>query len=326
VDTQTAKVEAPKRSHLGSKGWLVLLVAGALIWIFGAVITAVTKDEILVPTLILVGSFLMPVTVVMFALTREGQDQLPEDALLLAFIIGGSVGVVCSALLETYLLPSVRGTFIVVGLIEELTKAALVVALAWKLTTRRPRDGMVFGATVGAGFAAFESAGYALSTLLQHQGDHPILKILQTEISRALLAPFGHITWTALFGGALFATAAANGRFRLTRPLAGTVVGIITLHALWDQSYGWSILLTKGFRGDGWTLEWPNTEDWIGLPTHGELLVFQVVYDGLLLINAAIGVWWVVNRWRAYGAAGTLPSPRRADGDDAGDRERQQNA
>ena len=77
-----------------------------------------------------------------------------------------------------------------------------MVAVAWSLTSRRPRGGTALGATVGAGFAAFESTGYAFNALLQHQDDHPILNILQTQVSRALLAPFGHITWTALFAGA----------------------------------------------------------------------------------------------------------------------------
>jgi protease PrsW len=168
------------------------------------------------------------------------------------------------------------------------------------MSSRRPRDGMVLGATVGAGFAAFESAGYAFSALVHHQGDHPVLSILQTEISRAVLAPFGHITWTALFGGALFAAARSDGRFRLTWPLTGTIVGIIALHALWDQSYGWAILLTKGLRDGTWNLEWPATEAWVGLPTGSELVVWQVVYDGLLAVNAAVGVAWVVISWRRY--------------------------
>jgi RsiW-degrading membrane proteinase PrsW (M82 family) len=270
------------------------------VWIVGAGATAATGDEILVPTLILTGSFLVPVAMVMFAFTREGEDELPEDALILAFVLGGSVGVVLAGFVETYLLPTATGTFIMVGVIEELTKGVVLVAVATQVPSRRPRDGMVLGATVGAGFAAFESAGYAFSALVHHQGDHPVLNILQTEISRAVLAPFGHITWTALFGGALFAAAGPDGRFRVTWPLVGTLVGVITLHALWDQSYGWAILLTEGFYDDIWQLEWPATEDWVGFPSGSKLFVWQVIYDGLLLANATLGVWWVFHRWRTY--------------------------
>jgi len=288
----------PGRVH--HLAWLWALIVGAAVWIIGAGATAASGDEILVPTLILTGSFLVPVAMVMFALTREGDDQLPEDMLILGFLLGGAVGVMIAGFVETYLLPTHVGTFIMVGLIEELTKAAVVVAVATRMHTRRPRDGMVLGATVGAGFAAFESAGYAFTALVNHQDDHPILSILQTEISRAVLAPFGHITWTALFGGALFAASAAGGRFRVTWPLVGTTVGIIALHALWDQSYGWAILLTQGFYSHIWDLSWPATQDWIGLPSGNELRVWQVFYDGLLFLNACVGATWVVHNWREY--------------------------
>lgn len=297
--------DRPERLH--HRAWLVVVLLGAVVWIIGAGVTAVTGDDVLVPTLILTGSFLVPVAMVMFALTREGEDQLPEDMLLLAFVIGGTVGVVIAAYVETYLLPTATGTFIMVGAIEELTKAAIVVAVGSRISTRRPRDGMVLGATVGAGFAAFESAGYAFSALMHHQDDHPVINVLQTEISRAVLAPFGHITWTALFGGALFAAARPDGRFRVTWSLTGTTLGVITLHALWDQSYGWGILLTQGFRDGIWTLNWPATEDWVGAPAGSELLVWQVTYDGLLLINAAIGTWWVFHNWRKYRTPDPVP-------------------
>jgi RsiW-degrading membrane proteinase PrsW (M82 family) len=289
---------ATRRVHRYAFVWV--LVLGSFVWMVGAVVTAITQDDILVPTLILMGSFLVPVAMVVFALTREGEDQLSEDWLMLSFILGGSVGVVFAALVETYLLPTATGTFIAVGLIEEATKALLVIFIATRVATRRPRDGMVFGATVGAGFAAFESAGYALSALIQHQQDHPVLSILQTEINRAVLAPFGHITWTALFGGALFAASRADGRLRVTANLVWTSVGVVTLHALWDQSYGWAILITQGLNGDGWAFSWPNTEDWIGSPSHHELLVFQLVYGGLLVINAIVGATWVWHRWHLY--------------------------
>ena len=41
--------------------------------------------------------------------------------------------------------------------------------------------------------------------MLEHLNGHAIADILETEAFRGILAPFGHITWTALLGGALFA-------------------------------------------------------------------------------------------------------------------------
>ena len=64
----------------------------------------------------------MPLCMVMFALTREGEDRIPHDKILLAFLLGGSVAVVGSAYLEVSVVPSTTATFLMVGLIEELTK------------------------------------------------------------------------------------------------------------------------------------------------------------------------------------------------------------
>ena len=40
-------------------------------WIVAAAITEITNDDILVPTVILVGSFMVPVTVLVWALLRR---------------------------------------------------------------------------------------------------------------------------------------------------------------------------------------------------------------------------------------------------------------
>jgi RsiW-degrading membrane proteinase PrsW (M82 family) len=302
MSTTASPPQAPQRSRAGNLVWLWVLVGGAVIWILGAGATAATGDEIFVPTLILTGSFLVPVSMVMFALTRKGEEQLPKELLLMGFVLGGALGVVVAGTVETYLLPNEDGTFLFVGIIEELTKGGIVLLVGSRLSDRRPRHGMVLGATVGAGFAAFESAGYAFTALVKHQDEHPVLNILQTEISRALLSPFGHITWTALFGGALFAACSADGRFRVSRGLVGTVLGVICLHWAWDASYGISIMITQGIDGGTWDFNWPNGEDWIGAPTGSELHIWQVVYDAMLLLNGAVGALWVFHNWRRYGA------------------------
>jgi RsiW-degrading membrane proteinase PrsW (M82 family) len=303
IDDGPAQARSAARRPVTRRHWLWLLAAGMVIWALATAITAVTHDTILVPTVILVGSFLVPATMVAFALSRRHEHRLGANALMLGFLGGGTLGVLLSALTETYLLPSAYGTFAAVGAIEEICKGLVVVAVATVIATRRPRDGIILGATVGAGFASFESAGYAMSAAIGHADDHPILRIVQTELSRAALAPFGHITWTALLGGAIFASARATGSIRLSAGVIGTFAGIVALHGAWDASYGWAILITKGLEGDGWAFQWPNTESWIGEPTGSTAVVFQVVYTALLVVNSVIGVAWVVRRWRRYGAA-----------------------
>jgi RsiW-degrading membrane proteinase PrsW (M82 family) len=298
------------------RAWLGVLLAGVPVWLLAAGVTAITGDAILTPTLFLVGSFLVPVAVVAFALGRLDDCRLTTSTVLKGFLGAGTVGVVISAVTEVYLLPTGSGPvgnaagFFGVGLIEELSKGAVLVAVAWRMRERTVRAGMVLGAIVGAGFAAFESAGYAFWAYVQHTDDHPELNILQTELSRAMLAPFGHLTWSALLGGALFAAAAPrNGGFRLTKRVGWTFLGVAALHGVWDASYGWSIWLTQGLVGSGWVADWPDGYYWETVPTSREQWVFQVIYDATLAINAAAGVFWVVVTWRRGRRTARRPAP-----------------
>jgi RsiW-degrading membrane proteinase PrsW (M82 family) len=298
---------------------LLVVIVGAVMWGVTCAVTAITDDTILVPTVILGGSFLVPAAVVTAALVRVDRQRdgaaLDATTIVLGFFAGGAVGVVLAGLLETYLLPSQDGTFLVLGIIEEATKAVIVMLVAWRVATRRPLDGMVLGAVVGAGFAAFESSGYAFDAYLQHGAKHPFLDLLQTELSRALSAPFGHVIWTAILGGALFA--ACRGRsFRVTVGMLGTFAGVVLLHTAWDASYGWSIILTKAATGHGFDLSWPSTSAWVGQPSRGQLVAFDAIYYGFIAAIGGIGLYWFLRRWRQYSRStdATNPLPQgRAD-------------
>jgi protease PrsW len=293
---------APAYEHirLPKSLWKYVLLGGTVVWLFAALVTAITQDDILAPTVILVGSFLVPVTVVAFVLSLRPDGYLTTSEVVFGFLVAGTLAVITTALAEVYLLPEARGTFVGVGVIEETGKGLVLLAVAHTVHHREPRDGMLLGAVVGAGFASFESAGYALHTMLNHLDDHTIADILETEAFRGVLAPFGHITWTALLGGALFASS-RGGRFHLTTRLAITFAGVIALHALWDSTYGLAIMLARAVTGEGWDLVWPNAQAWITLPSSEALVWFNVFYNGLLAVNALIGLTWIVTSWRTYG-------------------------
>jgi RsiW-degrading membrane proteinase PrsW (M82 family) len=97
------------------------------------------------------------------------------------------------------------------------------------------RDGIVLGATVGFGFAALESAGYAFTALFTMEG-LSLQNLVETEVLRGLLTPVGHGLWTAILGGVLFRTAARTGRLRLSGALVGWYLLVVLLHSLWDAS------------------------------------------------------------------------------------------
>lgn len=58
-------------------------------------------------------------------------------------------------------------------------------------------NGLLFGAAVGAGFPAFESAGYALHVGLSNSN-------AMKNTMRGMFSPFGHIAWTAMCGAVLW--------------------------------------------------------------------------------------------------------------------------
>ena len=78
------------------------------------------------------------------------------------------------------------------------------------------------------------------------------------------------------------------------------LLGVVALHALWDASSGYAIVIIRGLVGEGWSYSWPNVATWIGLPTKGDVTIFNTVYDLLIAANAALGTWWVVHRYRLY--------------------------
>ncbi len=187
--------------------WWKTLLAGFALWIVTIVVTAVTQNANLVPTLILLGSFLVPFCVVLFVIERV-TGTISTLQLVLAFFIGGILGVLGASLLEADLQQSVL-SYGLVGLIEEFVKGLLLVIIGWRVRPKTAAQGALLGATVGAGFAAFESAGYAFNAAITSQGID-LFTLLQTEVIRALLAPVGHVLWTAIFGAVLFGVARAR--------------------------------------------------------------------------------------------------------------------
>ena len=106
-------------------------------------------------------------------------------------------------------------------------------------------NGLLYGAAIGTGFAAFESAGYALVAGL----DNNSFAALNMSIwMRGFLAPFMHITWTAIAGCAYWLAFKECGSFWKSflkvRFLALFVVSIM-LHFIWNFDIGASELISN---------------------------------------------------------------------------------
>ena len=107
--------------------WPRVLVLGLAAWATACILYFLSDDEIFVPSVILLGSFVVPVTVVFWLLEHRDATELEPDRLLTAFLFAGVLGMVASGSLETWLLPGRVFPNLWVGLIEE---AAMGIALA----------------------------------------------------------------------------------------------------------------------------------------------------------------------------------------------------
>ena len=217
--------------------WWAVLLIGLALWVATAATMYVTRNIILLPTIVLLGSFLVPVTAIVWYLDHDASPSLSPRRIVGAFIVAGVLGLIVASLLEFWLVygPGTIG-MLKVGFIEEFVKGAAIVLLALGLRSYATRDGMVLGASVGFGFAALETSGYALASLFVVQGQQLILSlpsVVFTELVRAVLAPFGHGLWAAILGGVIF-HAARKGHLRLTWSVLAAYIGVSVLHAAFD--------------------------------------------------------------------------------------------
>jgi protease PrsW len=277
--------------------WLRFLLVGLLLWVASVVVTFATDNVNLVPTIILLGSFLVPVTFVVYAFEHYADQVVTAQRIFTAFVYGGALGVLGASVLEAAFLRQPSGlAYVGVGLIEEAVKLAALWLLAWRLPRYTMRDGMVLGATVGFGFAALESSGYAFNALFTMEG-LSLQNLVETEVLRGLLTPVGHGLWTAILGGVLFRTAARTGRLRLSGALVGWYLLVVLLHSLWDASRPIAVWLTLLFTGT--QVQWLLIRmGRVPQPTQAQVHTFTSLTWGLLLLDALLGVAVLRGRWR----------------------------
>jgi len=240
---------------------------------------------------VLLGSFLVPVTFVAWAFERRDSGELTAGLVLSTFVTGGVLGVLGASVLESYLLSPSPWLFLLVGLIEEAVK---LVALAWltrHLARKSMRDGMILGAAVGFGFAAFESAGYAFTALFTEHG-LSLMQLVQTELLRGLLAPVGHGLWTAILGGVLF-SASGRRHFAFTGRLLLSYLGVSVLHALWDGMHSIALLITLVLTGTRYQFSLLE-RGYQPQPTGTQADLFTYLSWGGLVVVSLIGIGWLL--------------------------------
>ncbi len=228
MDSDTTEVRQQRRS---SSWWRVLLTAFAF-YVVGIITLVATGNPNLFPTVVMLGSFMVPVTYVAFFYERRHLSRLTMPTIAMAFIYGGVLGVFSASWLEPLFL-STFGFLIAlqIGLIEEFVKILGVLVVARHRRHDSELDGLILGAAAGMGFAALESTGYAFTAFLSSQGS--LSDTVVVTLLRGLLSPLGHGTWTAILAAVMFRESRA-GHFRINLMVVGAYLAVAILHGLWD--------------------------------------------------------------------------------------------
>ncbi len=154
------------------------------------------------PAMIMLGAFAVPVTILIFFFEINLFKNIPFYKVMKYFILGGALSLLLAILYFDIITVGELDYMgaLMVGLIEEAAKAVIVALFLFKSKkSNYILDGLLIGAAVGAGFAAFETAGYILKYGLSG-GDAAMIQIIKL---RGFLAPGGHVAWAAIEGAAL---------------------------------------------------------------------------------------------------------------------------
>ncbi|HEY6798175.1 MAG TPA: PrsW family glutamic-type intramembrane protease [Kineosporiaceae bacterium] len=271
------------------KPWMFVRLLGTsmLLFVSFVLLIQVFNGGNLLPGLIVIGSFAVPLSVLVFFFEVNSPRNVSLYRMIHCLLIGGLISLAVTLLLEEAVghLGGV-GVFVdpvTIGVAEEVAKLLAVFLITVRLPpTRYPwiLNGMLFGAAVGAGFACFESAGYAFYSLLNTPGPNPpsapnLSASINTIILRGALAPFGHVVWTALAAGALWRVKLARGleaRMLFSHRVARMLLVVVALHAMWDFDY---------------TARLPFYAGQLALGVLAWLLAFGMLQNGLKQIKAA---------------------------------------
>ena len=232
---ETPRGALPERGRLQRLSWIAVLVVGVAAYLLVLRTLVATENLNFVPSLLLLGSVVVPATVLTFAATGGRRVVVGAGLLALVAIVGGIIGTVAAGTLEYRTLHELGALpMFFVGLIEESAKLVVPLVVVLFVTRyRNPAAGVVIGVASGMGFATLETMGYGFNALIQERS---LAALDNTLLLRALLSPAGHVAWTGVTAAALFAIPAAAHTGRAVLRFVGTFLAAVLLHTAWDGS------------------------------------------------------------------------------------------
>lgn len=236
--------------------WLFFRILAFFVIVYVALTMTLMRvpGTLLAPGVMIIGSFAVPLATMTLFFEMNTPRNVSVQRLMTLLIVGATVSLFFAGI--GYNLPFMTNqnvSLLCAGVVEECAKLAAVIIVIRNVRYKYILNGLLFGATVGAGFASFETAGYAMinggfldgliaglqqpNATLGTALHIAYVQMIQLLRLRAFLAPFGHVAWTAIAAGALWRLK-KDQPFRLsmlgdTRFLKAFMIPVC-LHTLWD--------------------------------------------------------------------------------------------
>lgn len=230
----------------------------------------------LVPGLIIIGAFGMPLATLVFFLEMNAPRNISIFVVMTLVAVGG-IGSLIISLALFKILPFLSDwlSMSAAGIVEEIGKLALVILLFGRSVRYKwILNGLLLGACIGTGFAAFESAGYVYRGNAQAGYDG----LTQLMLLRAVIAPFMHIIWTANPVAALWIVK-GDRKFEFSMlsdmRFLRVMISSMLLHMIWNAQFT--------------TVPLPIFGDlkFVVLGLVGWVITFRLVQSGLTQLNQA---------------------------------------
>ncbi|HEY5822537.1 MAG TPA: PrsW family intramembrane metalloprotease [Propionibacteriaceae bacterium] len=232
MTSSSPAVAEPTVGLLRRLSWLAVLLVGVASYLLVLHTLVSTRNTNFVPSMILLGSIVVPASVLVFAASSGRRVVVSTGLIAFVAAMGGVIGTVAAGTLEYDALKRLGALpMILVGLFEESAKLIIPILVLVIARHRDSRAGVIIGVASGMGFATLETMGYGFNALLKTGS---IVDVEQTLQLRALLSPAGHVAWTGLTAAALWALPSATRKGRAIVRLLLTFVVAVLLHAAWD--------------------------------------------------------------------------------------------
>ena len=114
-----------------------------------------------VPGIMFLGAFAVPLATLVLFFEMNTPRNVSLHMVGTLFLLGAVVSLAVALL--GYSMPIFQLSDMEAGVVEEVAKLLTVIVVMRSVRYKYILNGILFGATVGAGFAAFETAGYALN-------------------------------------------------------------------------------------------------------------------------------------------------------------------